>query len=153
MGVMEKMRKSTGVILWVLIFSFGLLWVLADTNFFNVIERGPRSLGSVNGEKISLKEYNNRVNYYSEEYSRQTGNSMTPELRAQYQQRAWNDLVTSKLLQQKMDQLGIKVTDQEVVNMITGKNPDTFIKQQFQKKDGTIDRVALQSAIEAPENK
>jgi len=153
MGVMEKMRKSTGVILWVLIFSFGLLWVLADTNFFNVIERGPRSLGSVNDAKISLKEYNNRVNYYSEEYSRQTGNSMTPEMRAQYQQRAWNDLVTSKLLKQKMDQLGIKVTDQEVVNMITGKNPDPFIKKQFQKKDGTIDRVALQSAIQAPENK
>ncbi|HKK45519.1 MAG TPA: SurA N-terminal domain-containing protein [Balneolaceae bacterium] len=147
------MRKSTGVILWVLIFSFGLLWVLADTNFFNVIERGPRSLGSVNGEKISLKEYNNRVNYYTEQYSRQTGESSTPEIRAQYQQQAWNDLVTSKLLQQKMDQLGIKVTDQEVVNMITGKNPDPFIKQQFQKKDGTIDRVALQSAIQAPENK
>lgn len=153
MGVMEKMRKSTGVILWVLIFSFGLLWVLADTNFFNVLERGPRSLGSVNGEKISLEDYNNRVNYYSEQYSRQTGNSLTPEMRAQYQQQAWNDLVTSRLLQQKMDQLGIKVTDQEVVNMITGENPDPFIKRQFQKKDGTIDRVALQSAIEAPENK
>jgi len=153
MGVMEKMRKSTGVILWVLIFSFGLLWVLADTNFFNVLQRGPQSLGSVNGEKISLKEYNNRVNYYSEQYSKQTGKSMTPELRAQYKEQAWNDLVTSQLLQQKMDQLGITVTDQEVVNMITGKNPDPFIKQQFQKKDGTIDRVALKSAIEAPENK
>ncbi|MGD8426166.1 MAG: SurA N-terminal domain-containing protein [Balneolaceae bacterium] len=150
---MEKMRKSTGVILWVLIFSFGLLWVLADTNFFNVLQRGPRSLGSVNGEAISLDDYNSRVNYYSEQYSRQTGNGMTPELRAQYQEQAWNDLVTSKLLQQKMDQLGIKVTDQEVVDMITGENPDPFIKRQFQKEDGTIDRVALQSAIDAPENK
>jgi len=152
MGVMEKMRKSTGVILWVLIFSFGILWMLADTNMFDVIQRGPRNLGSVNGETISLEDYNSRLQYYTRQYTRQTGNSMTPELRAQYEQRAWDDLVTSELLQQKMDELGIEVTDQEVVDMITGENPDPFIRQQFGKEDGTIDRVALRSAIEAPEN-
>lgn len=152
MGVMEKMRKGTGVILWVLIFSFGILWMLADTNMFDVIQRGPRSLGSVNGETISLDEYNNRLQYYTQMYSRQTGNSMTPEVRAQYEERAWNDLVVTELLQQKMDDLGIHVTDQEVVDMITGENPDPFIRQQFGKEDGTIDRVALRTAIEAPEN-
>ena len=152
MGVMEKMRKSTGIILWVLIFSFGVLWILADTQFFDAIMAGPRSLGSVNGDPISLEEYNNRISYYIEQYSQQTGNSVTPEMRAYYEDQAWEDLVTSKLVQQKMDQLGISVSDQEVVNMITGENPDPFIRQQFQREDGTIDRVALQAAIEAPEN-
>jgi peptidyl-prolyl cis-trans isomerase D len=152
MGVMEKMRKGTGVILWVLIFSFGILWMLADTNMFDVIQRGPRSLGAVNGDNISLEEYNNLLSSYIDQYSQQSGNSVTPEMRAYYEQQAWNDLVTSKLLQQKMDDLGIEVSDQEVVDMITGENPDPFIKQQFQNEDGTIDRVALRSAIEAPEN-
>jgi len=152
MGVMEKMRKSTGIILWVLIFSFGILWVLADTQFFDAMMAGPRSLGSVNGESISLEEYNSRISYYSDQYSQQTGNSITPEMRAYYEEQAWEDLVTGKLIQQKMDELGITVTDQEVVEMITGENPDPFIRQQFQKEDGTIDRVALQAAIEAPEN-
>ncbi len=152
MGVMEQMRKGTGVILWVLIFSFGILWMLADTNMFDVIQRGPRSLGSVNGENISLDEYNNLMSSYIDRYSKETGNSVTPEMRAHYEQQAWDDLVSGKLLEQKMDDLGIEVTDQEVVDMITGDNPDPFIRQQFQSEDGTIDRVALQSAIEAPEN-
>lgn len=152
MGVMEKMRKGTSVILWVLIFSFGLLWMLADTNFFDVLQRGPQSLGAVNGESISLEEYNNRMSYFTEQYSSQTGKSMTPEVRAKYQEQAWKDLVNTKLIQQKMDDLGIKVTDQEVVNMITGPNPDPFIRQQFGREDGTIDRAALQQAIESPEN-
>ena len=152
MGVMDKMRSSTPVILWILIFSFGVLWVLADTQFFDAIQAGPRSLGTVNGEPITLEEYNNRISYYIDQYTQQTGNSVTPEMRAYYEDQAWEDLVTSKLVSQKMDQLGIKVTDQEVVNMITGENPDPFIRQQFQKEDGTIDRVALQAAIEAPEN-
>ncbi|WP_138432008.1 SurA N-terminal domain-containing protein [Fodinibius saliphilus] len=153
MGVMEKMRKGTGVILWVLIFSFGILWMLQDTDFFSVLQRGPRSLGAVNGETISLEEYNNRMQYYTRQYNQQSGNSMTPEVRAQYQEQVWNELVTGKLIQQKMDALGIKVTDQEVVDMITGPNPDPFIRKQFAREDGTIDRVALQNAIESPENK
>ncbi|MCW9707004.1 SurA N-terminal domain-containing protein [Aliifodinibius sp. 1BSP15-2V2] len=153
MGVMDKMRKSTGVILWVLIFSFGLLWMLADTNFFDVLQRGSRTLGEVNGETVSLEEYNSRINYYTEQYSQRTGNSVNAEMRANFEQRAWDEIVTGKLMQQKMDELGIKVTDQEVINMITGENPDPFIRQQFQREDGTIDRVALKTAIESPENK
>lgn len=153
MGVMERMRKNTGVILWVLIISFGLLWVLADTQFFDAIQRGPSSLGEVNGESISLEEYNNRISYYMEQYSQQTGQSADAEQRANFEQQAWDELVTSKLLEQKMDELGIAVTDQEIVEMVTGENPDQFIRQQFAREDGTIDRVALQSAIESPENR
>lgn len=152
MGVMEKMRKSTGIILWVLIFSFGILWALADTKVFDAMQAGPNNLGEVNGEPISLEEYNSRISYYIDQYSQQTGNSITPEMRAYYEDQAWEELVSGKLIQQKMDELGISVTDQEVVEMITGSNPDPFIRQQFQKEDGTIDRVALQAAIEAPEN-
>lgn len=152
MGVMEKMRKSTGIILWVLIFSFGILWALADTKVFDAMQAGPNNLGEVNGEPISLEEYNSRISYYIDQYSQQTGNSVTPEMRAYYEDQAWEELVSSKLIQQKMEELGISVTDQEVVEMITGENPDPFIRQQFQREDGTIDRVALQAAIEAPEN-
>lgn len=152
MGVMDKMRKSTGVVLWVLIFSFGVLWMLQDTQVFQAMGAGPRSLGTVNGEPISNEEYQSRISYYSNLYSRQTGNSASAEQRAYYEEQAWNELVTAKLLQQKMDQLGITVTDQEVVNMITGENPDPFIRQQFAKEDGTIDRVALNAAIESEEN-
>ncbi|MBN2732311.1 MAG: SurA N-terminal domain-containing protein, partial [Balneolaceae bacterium] len=146
------MRRSTGVILWVLIFSFGILWMLQDTQVFSAMGAGPRSLGSVNGEPISNEEYQSRISYYSNQYSQQTGNSANAEQRAYYEEQAWNELVTSKLLQQKMDNLGITVTDQEVVNMITGENPDPFIRQQFAREDGTIDRVALNAAIESEEN-
>lgn len=146
------MRTSTPIILWVLIFSFGLLWVLADTQIFDVMMAGPQSLGSVNGDEVSLEEYNNRVSAYSQQYSQQTGGTTTAEMRAAYEDQAWDDIVNNILLRQKMDELGITVSDQEVVDMITGENPDQFIRQQFQTADGSIDRAALQQAIEAPEN-
>ena len=154
MGVMEKMRNSTASILWILIFSFGVLWVLADTQVFDALAVGPQNLGEVNGDAITLEEYNNRVSYYTDQFNQQAGpgETMTPEIRSMYENQAWEDLVTSRLLQQEMNRMGISVTDQELIDMITGDNPDPFIRQQFAQEDGTIDRIALRAAIEAPEN-
>ncbi len=152
MGVMEKMRNSTASILWILIFSFGILWVLADVDFFGGITAGPSNMGSVNGDGISFEEYNQRVSFYTDEYNQREGGIMTAETRAALEQQAWEDLVASRLMQQKMDEMGISVTDRELLNMVTGDNPAPFIRQQFQQQDGTIDRIALQAAIDAPEN-
>ncbi|MCG2587867.1 peptidylprolyl isomerase [Rhodohalobacter sulfatireducens] len=146
------MRNSTASILWILIFSFGILWVLADTQVFDALTVGPRSLGSVNGEAISLNEYNQRVNFYTEQYQQRTGGSVNPEMRATYENQAWEDLVAAELIQQKMNEIGITVTDNELLEMVTGENPAPFIRQQFQAEDGTIDRIALRAAIESPEN-
>ena len=104
MGVMGKFRDNTAVILWILIGSFGLLWVIMDVFDPNAIMGGPRSLGSVNGEPISFEEYNQRVEYYMNAYTQQTGNSMSPETRALYESQVWEELVSSKLLEQKMDE-------------------------------------------------
>ncbi len=151
MGVMEKMRASTKYILWLLIISFGLLWGLSDTKVFNAIMSGPRDLGSVNGSPISIEAYNNLVNNYLQRAGNQS-NGSSAEMQAYYEDLAWNQLVLNQILKDKMKDLGISVTDAEIVDMVTGKNPDPLIAQQFRKKDGTIDRVALQAAINAPEN-
>jgi peptidyl-prolyl cis-trans isomerase D len=152
MGVMEKFRASTKYILWVLIISFGILWALADTQVFDAMMAGPRSLGEVNGKAISFEAYNQKVQSYSERYRYETGDAATSEMRAYYEDLAWDELVLDVIIKEKMDELGIKVTDDEVVEMITGPNPDPFIAQQFTRENGSIDRDALNAAISAPEN-
>ena len=152
MGVMQKFRNGTSFVLWLLIVSFGLIWVLSDVNFFDAISQGPRALGSVNGESITIEEYNSRIQYYVNTFSQQTGGSVTDEQRAFYESQAWEELVTAKLLEQKMDQLGITVTDQELLDMVLGPNPDPFIVQQFAGPDGTIDQAVLNQALAAEEN-
>ncbi len=152
MGVMEKMRNSTASILWILIFSFGVLWVLADTQVFDAVGQGPTAMGQVDGEPISIEEYNQRVSFYTDQFNQQNGGIMTPETRSFYEQQAWDDLVAARLIEHKIDQLGITVSDSELIEMISGDNPAPFIRQQFQQEDGTIDRIALRAAIESPEN-
>lgn len=150
MGVMTKFRDNTGIILWILIGSFGLLWVIMDVYDPNVVTMGPRDLGEVNGEPISLDEYNSRVTYYTNAYSQQSGAAMTPEIRAIYENQVWDELVSAKLLEQKMDELGITVTDSELLGMAYGDNPDPLIMQYFSRPDGTVDRFAIQNVLTDP---
>jgi peptidyl-prolyl cis-trans isomerase D len=149
---MESFRASTKYVFWLLLFSFGVLFMLADTQVFDAISAGPRSMGTVNGEPITFEAYNNRITFYSERYREQTGDSPTAELRSYYEQTAWNDLVTAEVVKQKMDELGIMVTDDEVRDMILGDNPDPFIRQQFTDSTGNFNRDALLNAVEAKEN-
>ncbi len=147
MGLMETMRNSTKYVVIILIVSFGLIWVLADVDFFGAMNAGPNELGSVNGDDISLDEYNQRVQYYNNLYTQQTGNSMTPEVTAIYEQQVWDELVNSRLIEQKMDELGITVTDSELRDMVYGDNPDQIIVQNFSREDGTIDRAAIEQVL------
>lgn len=150
MGVMTKMRDNTAIVLYVLIISFGLLWVVMDVYDPNVTTMGPRSLGEVNGELITLEEYNNRVEYYTNAYSLQSGAAVTPEIRAIYTSQVWNELVNTKLLDQKMNELGINVTDSELREMAFGDNPDPLVRQYFQREDGTIDKFAIENILTDP---
>lgn len=151
MGLMETLRNSTKYIIILLIGSFGILWVLSDVGVTNLIGAGPRDVGSVNGDRISIEEYQERVQYYNNVYSQQTGASMTPEMTAIYEQQVWDDLVSARLIEQKMDELGITVTDQELLDMVYGDNPDPIITQNFQNEDGTIDRATLEQVMKDPD--
>lgn len=152
MGVMEKLRSSTKYLFWLLLLSFGVLWMLSDTQFFDAVVSGPRALGSVNGDAISFDEYNQRLQFYTQQYSQQTGQTITPEVRANYESQVWDELVNIRLIEQKMDEMGIIVTDEEVVEMITGDDPAPLIKQIFSDENGNVDRNRLNAAIESPES-
>src|SRR5690625_7683827 len=82
----------------------------------------------------------------------QTIQSMQIEMSAMYEKKAWEDLVAARLIRKKIDEQGITVTDNELIDMIAGPNPDPFIYQQIADESGNIDRIALQAAIDAPEN-
>lgn len=151
MGFMEKMRGATGPVLWVLVFAFGILFMLQDTDVFSVLQAGPRSMGEVDGRPITQNDYNQRLNAFTENYTRQTGNPPSIEQRATFEELVWNQLVVERALEGEMERLGIDVTDREIVEAILGDNPDPIIRQLFGRPDGSIDRATLRALIDQPE--
>jgi peptidyl-prolyl cis-trans isomerase D len=151
MGFMEKMRSSTAPILWVLVVAFGVLFMLQDTQVFDAVMAGPRTMGEVDGRPITSEQFNQRLNSFTEQHRQQTGNPPNREQLAQYQEFVWDQMVVELALQTQMENIGIKVTDAEIRDAVFGDNPDPIIRQFFTGPDGNIDRGALRAFIEAEE--
>lgn len=150
MGTMNKMRENTGVILWILIIAFGVIWVLQDTGVADVIGQTGINIGSVNGDPITYEEYSLAIDRQAQSYQNQTGESMPPQMLDQTRDRIFNQLVELRLREQEMARLGIEVTDQEILNLIQGENPHPFITAQFGDENGVVDQALLQSYIQDP---
>jgi len=152
MGVMTKLRESTGSILWVLVFSFGGLWVLQDSGAFDALGmRTVRHVARVNGEPIDINIYQAAVDQRVEQYQQQ-GLEVTPALQARIEDEVFEELVMNQLREEEMDRLGVSVSDAEVDALVRGPSPDPIIVQFFGDGQGGIDRAALEEFIAAPEN-
>lgn len=152
MGTMNKMRENTGIILWILVFAFGVIWVLQDSGGLDVVGvGGTRNIIVVNGDAIPYEDYARAVDAQVQQYQQQTGETMPPQMLDQQRELVFEQLVNSKLREHEMQRLGIEVTDEEIYNMVMGANPHPIIRTYFGDQDGNVDRALLQNFVNNPD--
>jgi peptidyl-prolyl cis-trans isomerase D len=152
MGVMTKMRESTAVVLWVVVFAFGGLWVLQDSGAFDNIGMGQRQhIAVVNGVPISYQDYNEAFEQRLRAYQQQTGQPASQAVRDQLAEQVYQELVDDVLREREMDRLGVAVSDTEVRQMVLGPRPDPLIQQLFPDGEGGVDRARVVSLFNDPE--
>lgn len=151
MGAMSKLRENTGVILWILVLSFGIIWTLQDSNVFDAMNQPSQNVAMVNGESISNQEYQNALEQQRQRFRQQMEGDMTGRMQEMMREQAYNQLVESTLLEQEMKRLGISVTDAEVEEMVFGETPHRFIRQQFADSTGQINYQLLNNMAQNPE--
>lgn len=151
MGMMTKMRESTGAVIGVLVFAFGGLWVLQDSGAFDAVGRNVgQSIAKVNGVPIETNLFNNAVQQETERYQQQ-GIEVSPALRGQIENQTFDALVDAALVEAEMDRLGIQVTDEEVFALITGPRPDPVLAAYFPDGSGGINRALLDQVVNDPQ--
>jgi len=151
MGAMNTLRENTGVILWILVLSFGVIWTLQDSNVFDAVNRPSQNVASVNGTTISNQEYNTAVDQQRQQLQRQMQGDVSSQVQQLARQRAYDQLINNALLEQEMKRLGITVTDAEVEDMVFGENPHPLIRKQFSDSTGRINYQLLQNMAQNPQ--
>lgn len=151
MGTMNKLRENTGVVLWILVISFGVIWVLQDSGAFNTAGSIGPDIIEVDGEAISYEDYNRALNAQIEDYQTRVGESMPPQRLEQTRDLVFDALVENKLREREMERLGIEVTDEELTDLIVGDNPHPLITSYFGDGQGNVDQALLQNFIDDPE--
>ena len=152
MGMMNKLRDNTGIVLWVLVFAFGVIWVLQDSGGLDVVGRGAgANVAVIDGQPITYELYSQAVERQLQEYQAQTGESMPPQMVDVTRDRVFDALVEDRLREREIERLGIEVTDDELYNMVMGDDPHPIIRTYFGDGEGGINRTLLQNFIENPD--
>lgn len=148
MAFIGTLRNKMGT--WVVVFVFVAIsaFILGDLFSSNSFLFTDDSVGEIAGHTVSLKEYQQVVQEreanYMVYFNRQPGDREMPTIREQ----AWELLILRHAIENEYKKLGIKVTDDELVDMISGKNISEGIKSSFQNQQtGQFDRNMLATYI------
>jgi peptidyl-prolyl cis-trans isomerase D len=88
------------------------------------------TLGSVNGDKIELSDFNDKVKEMEQQYQN-TGSSPTDQIR----QSTWDQMVAEKIVTQQFDDLGIAFTPKEMSSIMFSNDAPQQLKQAFTNKE------------------
>ncbi len=149
MGMMQTMRGYTKVLF------YGLILVFVGTIIFdwgmNVtgLSTADSTIAQVNGEKISLAEFDLACNQVLENY-KQSGAEIDDSQLNSIRNRVLDDLIQSKLVRQEIKKLNIHATDKEITYYLWDRPPD-FIQQMFRTEQGQFDAARYQAALKNPE--
>jgi parvulin-like peptidyl-prolyl isomerase len=131
---------------------FVLFMVLSDSKVTEFLGRQKQNVGSVDGDDISYQEYSNAVDNLRKRQE-QSGQSIDESQMDYFRDQVWDYLVSQKLLDKKIKEYGIVVTDEEVRSALLGPNPPAMLKQQFTDSTGNFNRQAYENAMRDPRNK
>lgn len=134
MATLERIRSKGGVLVAVMIGFALFAFIMTDllSSGTSIFQRSEMEVAEINGESVSIQEFQARVSEM-EEYTRLNSgeSSLDAEMVNRLRDQAWNQLINEVLMGEKYQELGIEVTSAELLEMVTGNNVHPTIRQLF----------------------
>ncbi len=132
MGIMSFLRNRAGVLIIVFIGFAIVAFLVSDAiqSGSGFIADAQSSVGEVAGEKISYKDYSEKVDQNSQQMKAQMG-SLNPQMTSYVNENTWNQLVSQIILQKQVEKIGMTVGPAERYDLLFGNNPHPQIQQIF----------------------
>ena len=105
-------------------------FVLGD--FAKRRQRRNVNVGKVNGEQITIMDFNNKVDQNIEATKQQQQkNNLDQNETFRLRNQTWDQMVREILMNDEFDELGIDVSADELTGLILGTDPHPLIKKYF----------------------
>ncbi len=142
MSVIQKIQEKGAWIVFILISIALIAFIMMDYSKGGNMFTNTTTLGTVNGDKIAVADFNKRVDMVMQ---MQGNNSNTP--REQVMAGVWQYYVQTALLNQSYKQLGLVSTSRDMDNALFGPNPPQFLQQFVNQQTGQYDANAARNAL------
>lgn len=144
MATLERLRNKAGCLIGII--GLGLLaFILGDlvTGGSALWRNSKMTAFTVNGEKVRIEAYQQRVNAMNEQLRAQ-GQSLTSDQTVQLNNQIFGSVVTTMVLYDEADKIGMTISPAETFDLVQGNNISPIIQQQFTDPNtGAFDRAQL----------
>lgn len=150
MSIIQSIRDKAA---WIVIAAIALAliaFIVQDAfQNGNLFSGSTTTLGTINGTKIDVVEYEEKVKRAEEAY-REQGYPMNEMMRNNIREGLWNEYVDDVIMEGRYEKLGINVYDKELSDILYGANPPQDLKRQFTDPNtGIYDANAAYQQIQA----
>ena len=150
MAALGKIRSKGALLMGII--GLGLFAFIAEEAFRScesTRNNARQQVGEVLGEKINVNEFQKLVDEYTEVIKMQQGaEALNDEQLNQVKDMVWNTFVQTKIVEHEAKQLGLRVTDAELQNVLkAGTNPMLLQTPFVNQQTGRFDANALQKFL------
>ena len=131
MAIIGKIREQSFLVL--IIIGIALLAFML-TEYFSANSNGqqaPVSIAEINGQQISPQEFEYKVQKGYENYQKQTQQELDERTKSTIRESVWAEMSSDILVGEQLEELGIKVTTKELMDLVSGDNPHPQVRQSF----------------------
>jgi len=148
MAILEKIRRRSGLAVGLIGFALAL-FVISDAlnsnyGIFGGKGANKNNVGEIDGEQIGIKQFESKVDENATMYKeRAQQKNLDQNTMDMVREQTWNQLVQEGIMAKEFAELGVKVTNDELFDMIQGENIHPQIKTApiFQNQQtGQFDR-------------
>ncbi len=132
MAIIGKIREKSTLVL-IIIGGAIVAFVLSDLFSSSAGGRpqGPMFLAQVKEHSISPDEYEQQLQTAYENFEARSETPMDARTKGQIKENVWNQILSSYIIGDEREALGVKVTSKELFDMVQGDNPHPQVRQIF----------------------
>ncbi|UYZ62216.1 peptidylprolyl isomerase [Hymenobacter weizhouensis] len=146
MALINTIREKSGwaigaIIIGLLLFMLGGDFLYGRNSFFS---QNDTVVGEVAGEKIDRETFEATLEQAKQAFIQQQGRQPDEQAMGYLRDQAWNQTLYRIAFKKEFDKLGLKVSDEEITDMVQGENPHPSIRQAFTNpQTGQFDRAKV----------
>lgn len=151
MALINKIREKTGLAVGLV--ALGLILFLVGGDLLGprsvILGKNKNEVGEIAGETISRDQYVQQIEQLKYNFTLNYGRNPTESDMINIRQQAWEYLIVKIAFQKQYDKVGLKVTEDEVVDMVQGKNIHPDLVQAFTNPEtGEFNRDQIVSFLQ-----
>jgi peptidyl-prolyl cis-trans isomerase D len=148
MALIGTLRNKMGIGVVVFVFVAIAAFVLGDLFGNNGVLLGRNNVGEIAGTEISLEEYQAAIQEREANYMLNFGRNPGEREMTSIRQQAWDLLIVRNAIEKQYSKIGVTVSNDEVQDLIWGKNVDENVKQAFTNPEtGQFDKDRVLSYL------